>query len=214
MTSILCKQPNAGSKPYQPLRRGEAILADAARRRSEAVAVPRRSTVQRVARADEAIVLAAADAWNDRAAITRKAVSSSLRFIESVRAYMAAFGAGFATYLLLSDLVSRHFNIGAMIAAHLFTIVTAPLYALMLAPAIFSLYGWTRAVPVSEATRIYLLGLTPGALLLLGLAGNVRSIDPQMIGMALAVIVSCLVAAHTFNRSAAKIRAKRDAAAH
>ncbi len=214
MDSIFGKPPSAGSKPYQPLPRGEAVLADASRRRAEAVAAPRQSTVQRIPRADEAIVLAAADAWNDRAAITHKAVSSSLRFIEFVRAYMAAFGAGFATYLLLGDLMSRHFNIVAMIAAHLFAIITAPFYALLLAPAIFSLYSWTRAVPASEATRIYLLGLTPGALLLLGLARNVRSTDPQMIGMALTVIVSGLVAAHTFNRSAAKIRAKRDAAAH
>ncbi|MFA5958203.1 hypothetical protein [Hyphomicrobium sp.] len=200
MNSIFGKRPGAGIKPYQPLRRGEAAAA------------PRQSTVQRIPRADEAIVLAAADAWNDRAAITHKAVSSSLRFIEFVRAYMAAFGAGFATYLLLGDLMSRHFNIVAMIAAHL-SIITAPFYALLLAPAIFSLYSWTRAVPASEATRIYLLGLMPGALLLLGLARNVRSIDPQMIGMALAVIASGLVAAHTFNRSAAKIRAKCDTAA-
>jgi hypothetical protein len=176
--------------------------------------MPRRSAVERVPRATEAVATAAVDAWNDRGAIASKAVSSSLRFMEFARAYMAAFGAGFATFMLLTALTSGHLNILAMIGEHLFAIIAAPFYALMLAPAIFALYGWTRAVPATEEIRIYLLGLMPGALLLLGLAMHPRSADLQMIGMALAAIASGLVAARAFNRSAAKIRAKRDASSN
>jgi hypothetical protein len=126
---------------------------------------------------------------------------------------MSAFATGFATYLLLSELLGGHFNILASIGTHLFAIVTAPFYALALAPAIFGLYSLARAVRASEETQIYLLGLMPGALLLLGFAMHPRSIDVKMLGMALAVIVSGLVAARTFNRSAAKIRAKHGVAA-
>jgi hypothetical protein len=214
MATFFGERSDTRRKPYEPLRRGEAVLADAAHRRAEAANASRRSAVQPVPRASEAVALAAVDAWNDRATIASKAVASSLRFIEFVRAYMAAFGVGFATYLLLSALSSGHFNILEMLGAHLFAIVTAPFYALMLAPAVFGLYGWTRVVPASEATRIYLLGLMPGALLLLGLAMRPRSADLQMIGMALTAMASGLVAARAFNRSAAKIRAKRDAPAH
>ncbi len=216
MTSLFGKRDDAKRKPYEPLRRSEAVLTAAAQRRAKAetTSKSRPSTaVQRVPRAGETVALAAAEAWNDRAAIAGKAVSSSLRFLEFVRAYMAAFAAGFATYLLLMELSSGHINIFAAIGMHLVAIITAPFYALALSPAIFSLYGLVRAVPAEEETRIYLLGLTPGALVLLGLAMGRHRASPEMILMALIFIVSGLVAARTFNRSAAKIRAARDAVA-
>jgi len=211
MTSVFGKRDDTKRKPYEPLRRGEAVLAAAAQRRAAAEAnfKPRQSAVQRVPRTGETFAVAAAHTWNDRAAIAGKAVSTSLRFIEFTRAYIAAFAAGFATYLLLTELTSGHFNIFASIGSHLFAILTAPFYALALAPAIFGFYSLARSVPASEETRVYLLGLTPGALLLLGLAMERRFADIGMIRMALVAIASGLIAARAFNRSAAKIRARR-----
>ena len=209
---MFLSKPASTRKAYEPLRRGEAVMKEAARRSAQQAAnASRRSAIERSFSPSEKVAVAVTQAWDNRADIASNAVSSSLRFIDFLRAYIGAFAAGFGVYLLLTDLLSGHFNIFAILATHVFAIIAAPLYAMMLAPAIFGLYSSTRILPLREDMRVYVLGALPGAFMLLPMVSRAGVHDLKTFAFATAVIASGLVAARTFNRTAAKIRAKRDA---
>lgn len=206
--SLFAGRPT-NSRRDLPAKRGEAILQEAARRRAQTAAMPRRSAVQRNLTAAETIASSATDAWNNRNTVIKDVRTSSLRFMQFLRAYFAAFAAGFAAFLALQELASGHINIFAALATHMLAIVAAPFYALMLAPAVFSLYSMTRLIPADERTRVYILGALPGALILLpSMTGG----HPfKMLVFDVVILISGLIAAHTFNIAADKMRARQAA---
>ena len=80
----------------------------------------------------------------------KSGLASGLRFMQFLRAYMKAFAAGFGSFLLLTELALGHTNILAMIGMHLFSVVTAPFYALMMTPAVFAMF---RSLAASDCNR-------------------------------------------------------------
>ncbi len=151
----------------------------------------------------------AAAALTQAKATLHDAPRTALRFFQFLRAYMRAFAAGFGVFLLGSEMASGHFNVFAALLSHVFAIVAAPFYALMLAPAIYGFYGMTGMLPVRDEHRAYILGTGLGALMLAGIVmkGDLGSQSAiRGVLFALAVTAAGAVAAYTFNRSVSRLR--------
>ncbi|MBL8881533.1 MAG: hypothetical protein JNL45_00620 [Hyphomicrobium sp.] len=172
----------------------------------------RRSAVIAQPTAAQTLSANAAAALTQAKDTLHNAPRTALRFFQFLRAYMRAFAAGFGVFLLASELASGHFNVFTALLSHLFAIVAAPFYALMLAPAIYGFYGLTGMLPVRDEHRAYILGTALGAVMLVNIAmkGDLASQSAiRGVLFALAVTAAGVVAAYTFNRSVSRLRGTR-----
>lgn len=182
-----------------------------------------RSPIQRAKPFVDAVALAqnalqaaeAARGSSEKAA--KSAIKSGLRFMQFLRAYMKAFAAGFGSFLLLTELAIGHFNILSMIGMHLFSIVAAPFYALMLAPAIFGMFRGLAATGLQPAHRAYVVGMSIGMLMLVLRIFSGKFIlggefDADMF--AIATTIAGGIAAYTFNRAVENIEVGHEVAAN
>ena len=137
--------------------------------------------------------------------------------MQFLRAYTRAIAAGFASFLLLTELATGHFNIFAMLGTHLAAIIAAPFYALIFAPAIFGLYRGLAQTGLEPAQRTYALGAGLGVLMLVQRIASGRFMlagDDQADLFALATIASGLIAARTFNRAVDRMAVAEPADPH
>ncbi len=206
--------PKASNPSQQPLTRGERALAETAARTAAIMNAhaTRRSAVIAQPTAAQTLSANAAAALTQAKDTLHNAPRTALRFFQFLRAYMRAFAAGFGVFLLASELASGHFNVFTALLSHLFAIVAAPFYALMLAPAIYGFYGLTGMLPVRDEHRAYILGTALGAVMLVNIAmkGDLASQSAiRGVLFALAVTAAGVVAAYTFNRSVSRLRGTR-----
>lgn len=202
---------STGARPNQ-LTRGQRALQEAAARSQAALGKtgPRVSTVVRQPTASQTLASAAAAKADEIKAGIKNAPRATLRFVQFLRAYMKAFAVGFGAYLLLTELAAGHFNIVQAVLTHLFAIVASPFYALMMAPAIFSLYAATANLPIRDESRAYAMVAGLGVVVLLAFLPSMRHGDASALrGLlyALATIAACAIAARTFNAAVAPLRA-------
>ena len=201
----------ASNPSPRPLTRGERALAETAARTAAIMntRTTRRSAVIAQPTATQTLSANAAAALTQAKDTLHNAPRTALRFFQFLRAYMRAFAAGFGVFLLASELASGHFNVFTAFLSHVFAIVAAPFYALMLAPAIYGFYGLTGMLPVRDEHRAYILGTGLGAVMLVNTAmkGDLASQSAfRGILFALAVTASGVVAAYTFNRAVSRLR--------
>lgn len=176
-------------------------------------AVQRTPSVQRVPSAFDTLKRAAAQTFDDGQRglreSARKAPTAILRFGKFFRAYVRAFSVGLGVFFILNEVTSGHFNPLAAIATHLGLILAAPLYAILMSPAIYALYLKTALLPIDNAYRAYVVACLPGALLLVSplIQHNVstRALPNVLLG-SLSFFVAGLVAARTFNGGIARIK--------
>ncbi len=204
----------ASNPSPRPLTRGERALAETAARTAAIMntRTTRRSAVIAQPTAAQTLSANAAAALTQAKDTLHNAPRTALRFFQFLRAYMRAFAAGFGVFLLASELASGHFNVFTALLSHLFAIVAAPFYALMLAPAIYGFYGLTGMLPVRDEHRAYILGTALGAVMLVNIAmkGDLASQSAiRGVLFALAVTAAGVVAAYTFNRSVSRLRGTR-----
>ena len=170
----------------------------------------RQQSVVNAATATEKIQSAGKAALQASAKLTKTGIKSSLRFMQFLRAYTRAIAAGFASFLLLTELANGHVNILAMLGTHIFAILAAPFYALMLAPAIFSIYRGLASTGLPPNQRTYALGASFGLLLLAQRMTSgqfLQAGDFKADQFAIATIVSGFIAAYIFNRAVDRIAA-------
>lgn len=209
---MLSRAASKASNPSQrPLTRGERALAETAARTAAIMNAhaTRRSAVIAQPTPTQTLSANAAAALTQAKTTLNDAPRTALRFFQFLHAYMRAFAAGFGVFLLASELASGHFNVFTALLSHVFAIIAAPFYALMLAPAIYGFYGLTGMLPVRDEHRAYILGTGLGALMLAGIVmkGDLGSQSAiRGVLFALAVTAAGAVAAYTFNRSVSRLR--------
>ena len=177
----------------------------------------RQQSVVNAATATEKIQSAGKAALQASAKLTKTGIKSSLRFMQFLRAYTRAIAAGFASFLLLTELANGHFNIFAILGSHLVAIIAAPFYALILSPTIFGLYRGLAQTGLEHAQRTYALGAGLGVLMLVQRIASGRFMlagDDQADLFALATIASGLIAARTFNRAVDRMAVAEPADPH
>jgi hypothetical protein len=155
----------------------------------------------------------AAVAHSERAA--SQALKSGLRFFQFFRAYAKAIAIGTGTFLLMSELIQGHFNPARIVIEHLFILILAPLYAVMLGPAAFALYKSLGQLGVPDKIRAYVIGGFLGALTVFSrLSSGNFLLEGDYVADAHAVnmLVCGLLAGYVFNRSANKIKEKEQLA--
>lgn len=189
----------------------ERAFADGAKRSTIGSAVaPRRPAIVRVPDASERLSGSAADMLDGATRKLRAAPKTTMRFLQFVRAYIRGFAAAAGAFLLLSEFASGHFNIVAALGTHLFMIIAAPFFALIIAPAIFTLYDLTAFLPVRHEHRPY--ALSGGLGLVLVVPTLMRAISTptasafSALSSGIIMFVSALFGAWIFSRAAAKLR--------
>lgn len=171
---------------------------------------PQRSTVVRVPSASEALVGHAAQTLASGRRALREAPDAALRFAQFFKAYLRAISVGLGAYFLLSEIAIGHVNILKSLATHVFSVIAAPFYAVMLAPAIYGIYLQSALLPIAAPLRVYAIGGLVGTLSLVSTLtrGNLFDAGTQKsLVFSLVLLASGLLAARTFNAAVRKIKA-------